>query len=258
MREWLGTVVGAILPWTCLACGEVQGGPGLCARCWPLMPWIAAPQCICCGAPFELGPGAATRPLSCAACLASEPVLGATRSALRYDARSRPLILGFKHADRLHAAPIFTAWLARAGAPLLAEADLIAPVPLHWSRLAWRRYNQAAVLAQRLAHRTARPYAADLLRRRRRTVSQGELTRDGRLRNVAGAFAVARRWRDRVAARRIVLVDDVITTGATVAACARVLLDAGAARVDALAIAQVVDPVRRDREAGSEPPAALS
>ncbi|MBL8702644.1 MAG: ComF family protein [Alphaproteobacteria bacterium] len=248
----------AVLPWTCLACGRIQGGPGLCAACWSRMPWIAPPQCVRCGTPFDVGAGNAARGRICAACAGRPPVVAATRAALRYDAASRGLVLGFKHADRLHGAPVFADWLRRAGADLLPGAGLIAPVPLHWSRLAWRRYNQAAVLARHVAARSEVPCAVDLLVRRRRTPSQGDLSREGRRRNVAGAFAIGRRWRDRLSGRRIILVDDVITSGATLAACARVLLDGGAAAVDGLAIAQVVDPVGADLHPGSAAPTDLS
>lgn len=256
-RRWIGAALDAVLPWTCLACGRIQGEPGLCPACWSGMPWIAAPCCARCGAPFAVGEGdeSARR---CAACAASASPVGTIRTALRYDGASRPIILGFKHADRLHAAPLLARWLLRAGHDLLGRADLVAPVPLHWSRLAWRRYNQAAEMARPLARLAGRPYAADLLVRRRRTPSQGALTRDGRRRNVGGAFAVGKRWRTRLAGRHVLLVDDVVTTGATLEACARALLDAGAGGVDALAVARVVDPLGGAFEPGTDAAAGLS
>ena len=150
------------------------------------------------------------------------------------------LVLGFKHADRLHAAPSFARWLAAAGEELLVDTDLVIPVPLHWTRLAWRRYNQSAILARLVARAAGLPFLADMLVRRRRTPSQGELGRTARQQNVSGAFALARRHRARVAGKRILLVDDVLTTGATLEACARTLLRAGAQQVDALTLARVV------------------
>jgi ComF family protein len=161
---------------------------------------------------------------------------------LIYDDVSRGLVLGFKHADRTHAAPAYARWMARAGAELLTTADVIAPVPLHWSRLMARRYNQAALLGNALARLAGAPSVPDLLIRRRRTLSQGRLSRSERLRNVAGAFAVNRARLALVRGRRIVLVDDVLTTGATVSACAAVLRRAGAASVEVLALARVVRP----------------
>lgn len=250
--------VEAVLPWTCVSCGGVQGGPGLCPTCWTRMPWISAPVCMCCGAPFDVGPGLAEHRLRCAGCAGDPPVLAALRAALRYDTASRRLVLGFKHADRLQDAPVFASWLVRAGADLLPRATIVAPVPLHWTRLAWRRYNQAAILARLVARHGALPYAADLLVRSRRTASQGVLTRDGRRRNVAGAFAVHRRWRARVTGQRVLLIDDVSTTGATLAACARVLLAEGAAAVDALTIARVADPLGAHQDSGSPNAADLS
>lgn len=259
MKRWMAMAVEAVLPWTCVACGEIQGGPGLCPTCWARMPWISAPVCACCGVPFDVGSGQSQGRMRCASCIGDPPILAAMRAALRYDTASRRLVLGFKHADRLQDAPVFASWLLRAGADLLPRATLVAPVPLHWSRLAWRRYNQAAVLARLVALRGAIPYAADLLVRGRRTPSQGALTRDGRRRNVAGVFTVRRCWRPRVTGQRVLLIDDVATTGATLAACARVLLDAGATAVDALTIARVADPLGADPlEADLDPGSRLA
>ena len=155
---------------------------------------------------------------------------------------SKRLLIGFKHADRTEGAPAYGAWLARAGAELLAEADLIAPVPLHWLRLFSRRYNQAALLAQALGRRTEIPVVQDLLQRRRHTPPQGRLSAPARRRNVAGAFAVKPAHKDRLQDRRVLLIDDVLTTGATAAACARVLRRGGAKAVDVLVLARVVRP----------------
>ena len=157
---------------------------------------------------------------------------------MRYDDASRRLILAFKHGDRLHLAPAFGGWMRRAGTDLLAEADLIVPVPLHWSRLFARRYNQAALLAHAIHAAGGPPVGADWLIRRRRTPSQGKRNAAARERNVRAAFAV--RPGRPVKGRRIVLVDDVFTTGATVGECARVLRRAGAARVDVLTLARTV------------------
>ncbi|MGQ9369125.1 ComF family protein [Azospirillum sp. ST 5-10] len=228
----------ALLPPRCLCCGEIvdrQGG--LCPTCWAGLTFIAPPLCACCGLPFAFAvPGEAL----CGACVAAPPAFARARSVLVYDDASRPLVLGFKHGDRTHAARAFGAWLARAGAELLAEADLLVPVPLHRWRLFARRYNQAALLAQAVARVSGVPAAPDLLVRRRRTRSQGGLDREGRARNVAGAFALRPGRADRVAGRSVVLVDDVLTTGATVGECAKALTRAGAARIAVLTLARVV------------------
>lgn len=229
----------AVLPPLCLVCDDIVATPGLCPACWARLRWIAPPLCTCCGTPFELGDALGRR---CVACGVRDSPLARTRAPLRYDAQSRELALRFKHADRLHAAPCLAAWMVAAGAEMLPDADIVAPVPLHWTRLAWRRHNQAAVLARLVARAAGRRCIPDLLIRRRRTPPQGDLGPEARRRNVSGAFAVAHRHRAALAGRRVLLVDDVLTTGATLSACATTLTRGGAAAVDALTLLRVVKP----------------
>lgn len=233
-------LLDAVLPPRCLNCGRsVDAAGALCPACWAAAAFVEPPFCAACGFSFEfdLGPAAL-----CGDCAREPPVFARARAVFRYDGASRDLVLRFKHGDRTDGAPAFGQWLARAGAPLLADADLVAPVPLHWLRLFRRRYNQAALLASALAARAGKPAVNDLLLRRRRTPSQGGLGAVARHRNVAGAFAVNPRRRPLLAGRRVLLVDDVMTTGATVSACAATLLRAGAAAVDVIVLARVVRP----------------
>lgn len=245
LRRSAGAVVDALLPPLCLGCQAIVATPGtLCAACWAKIGWLAPPLCGCCGLPFEFDPGVAVgEDVRCAACLRDPPAFARARAVFRYDEASRNLILSFKHADRTHAAPAFGQWLARAGGEVLQGADIVAPVPLHWLRLAWRRYNQAALIAQWAAEAAGRRCVPDLLVRQRRTPSQGELGRTERRRNVRRAFAVHPRHGAAVRGARVLLVDDVFTTGATVEECAKTLLAAGAAAVDVLTLARVVRPV---------------
>jgi ComF family protein len=196
-------------------------------------------MCQGCGYPFELMP--AETPY-CGACLQRRPVYDRARAAMAYDEGCRDLVLGFKHADRTEGAPAYAAWMARAAADLLDETDVIVPVPLHRWRLLRRRYNQAALLANALGKRERVPVAPDALVRKRNTPSQGAMTTDGRWRNVRGVFALRPAARRHIADRRVLLVDDVMTTGATLEACARTLKKAGAAGVDVVTLARVVRP----------------
>lgn len=243
VRAGLRRGLDLILPPRCLGCGvDVDRAGTLCARCWQGIDFIAPPLCACCGLPFDVSmPGDA--PLLCPACIARPPAFDRCRSVFRYDAASRGLVLAFKHADRTDAAPGFAGWLARAGADLLETADLLVPVPLHRWRLFHRRYNQAALLTLELARLTGRTAAPDLLLRRRDTGTQGGRSRGGRARNVAGAFTVSPRWAARLRGARVLLLDDVFTTGATVEACSTALKRGGAAAVDVLTLARVVRPV---------------
>jgi ComF family protein len=232
-RGWL---IDAILPPRCLGCGitvDVQGR--VCPACFARLTFVAPPVCARCGVPF---PVPAPPDTLCGACLAEPPDYDVASSALVYGDGARDLVLGFKHGDRTHGAATFAAWMTRAGAALLDQADVLVPVPLHRSRLFTRRYNQAALLAQAVGRVTGLPVAVDALRRRHDTPSQGTLNRAARRANVERAFAVRRAGA--VTARRVVLIDDVMTTGATADACARTLLKAGAGWVGVLTLAHAV------------------
>jgi ComF family protein len=233
-------LLDAVLPPLCLGCSEIVGTPGaLCATCWSGFSFIASPHCVCCGTPFgeDLGDDAL-----CGACLAHRPRYRRARAALVYDEQSRRLVLPFKHGDRTDLARACGNWMARAGAELLAEADLVAPVPLHWRRLFLRRYNQALLLARSASRQVPDKLAPDLLRRRRWTGSQAGLKAKERRSNVRRAFDIHPRWTRSLEGKAVLLVDDVLTTGATVDACVRNLEQGGARHVDVLTLARVVRP----------------
>ncbi|WP_420346474.1 double zinc ribbon domain-containing protein [Pelagibius sp.] len=227
-----------LLPPRCLSCGALVSAQGaLCVPCWSAMTFVGDPQCGCCGLPFDHDPGGE---MLCGACLREAPPFDRARAVLRYDDASRRLVLGFKHADRTEAAATFAGWMARAAPQLLADCAVIAPVPLHWRRLFGRRYNQSALLSQALAAQSGRPGLPDLLVRLRATPSQGRLSATQRRQNVAGAFAVRPGRAALLRGRRLLLVDDVMTTGATVAACARAARAAGAEAVDVVVLARAL------------------
>jgi len=237
----LRRLVDSVLPPRCVNCRAlVHGETALCADCWPLFDFLSAPHCECCGFPFEYDPGPADT--LCAACAARRPLFERARAVLAYGEPSRRLVLDFKHGDRTWPAPVFGRWLARAGSELVAEADLAVPVPLHRRRLYARRYNQAAMMALALGRETGVAVQPDLLVRRRPTPSQGRLSAAARRRNVRGAFAMRPGFEAMAVGRRILLVDDVLTTGATAEECARTLLRAGALAVDVLTLARVIRP----------------
>jgi ComF family protein len=230
------TVLDLLFPPLCIGCRTPVTDAGFCAACWSKLSFLDGPACACCGLPF---PVALEGENLCAACLARPPAFDQARAILAYDEHSRGAILALKHADRLELVPGFARWLARTGHNLIADSDVIVPVPLHRARLWQRRYNQSAEIARKLARGWKREFDPFALVRSRATPSQGAMaSAKARRRNVLGAFKVPDPGR--VRGKRVLLLDDVLTTGATAEACARALKRAGAARVHVLALARVV------------------
>jgi ComF family protein len=231
-----------LLPPRCALCGADVDRQGLlCPDCFRQTGFISEPFCVRCGVPFGSAAVGGAESL-CSACRTAPPVFNRARAALRYDAQGRRLILPFKHGDRSELTAVLAPHMARAGAALLETADVLVPVPLHRSRLFHRRYNQAALLAKALGRITGRAWVLDALRRVRRTASLGERSAAERAAEVADAFAVHPRRARLVLGRRVLLIDDVMTSGATGNACASALLAAGATSVDVLVAARVPDP----------------
>ena len=235
--RWSRAALDALYPPTCLACrAAVDGHGALCAECWRKMRFIERPFCDRLGTPFEqdLGPG-----LLSLQAIADPPVFARARAVARFeDGPARRLVHRLKYSDRGELARPMGRWMVRAGAELLVEADAVTPVPLHRLRLWKRRFNQAAALARVIAAQAGKPYEPLLLQRVKATRSQVGLSRAQRADNMQGAFRAAPEASLR--GRRIVLVDDVLTSGATANAAARALLRGGAAQVDLIIFARVV------------------
>src|SRR5258705_10231340 len=240
-RAFFGRALDVALPTLCPACREPVGGNGLCAPCWSKLTLIAPPYCERLGIPFAYDPGPGVLSMQA---IVDPPAYHRARAAVRYDDIARALVHALKYGDRIDLAPTMGRWMARAGRELLKDADAIIPVPLHWRRLWARRFNQSALLAQALSRETGVAVADTALKRVKATAQQVGLTQSERAQNVQGAFRVPPDRKALVAGRRVVLVDDVLTSGATSDACARALLRAKAAQVDVLVFARVVDTHR--------------
>jgi len=213
LRRTAGAIADLVVPPLCLSChAPLTSHDSLCPSCWGKIDFIRPPLCDRLGLPMPFDTGG-------------------------------DMIHDLKFRDRHDARRLFGRWLVQAGAALLADADIVVPVPLTRGRLLSRRFNQSAILALEVSRLTGVKAELRALLRTRRTQPQVGLTRPQRRQNVAGAFAVAGDLRARIAGAKVVLIDDVITTGATASACARTLKRAGAARVDVLALALVTDGI---------------
>lgn len=248
-RSRLGRIVSALrgslaltrdfaLPPLCAACREPIGaGAGLCSSCWSNLSLIEPPYCPRLGTPFGYDPGPGVLSLEA---IADPPAYERARAVARYDDVAGRLVHALKYNDRLDLAPIMGRWMARAGRDVLGGADGLVPVPLHWRRLWARRFNQSAALALEISRQSGVPVLAESLKRRRSTRQQVGLSKSERAGNVQGAFTVTERGKAEIVGRRLILIDDVLTSGATAEACARALLRADAAQVDVLVFARVV------------------
>jgi ComF family protein len=228
-----------LLPQRCAVCrSRIEEGGGVCPTCWGQLTFLAGPSCIQCAHPFDVGDPA--QELQCARCLVDPPFYDYTRSALLYEGAAKELILRFKHADAMHLAPTLAQWMAKAAGPLLEEGAILAPVPLHWTRLMKRKYNQAALLAREMARQHPHLiFWPELLKRKRATPPQGFKNKSERADNVHGAFTMNTALPRDLSNKVILLVDDVYTSGSTVNECARILKKAGIKAVYVLTIARV-------------------
>ncbi|MCO6180196.1 ComF family protein [Ciceribacter sp. RN22] len=231
-----------VYPPSCVHCGiRVAEHGALCPQCWTSIRFIERPFCEVLGTPFPFDHGAGT--LSPEA-IADPPVFDRLRSVASHDGPVRDLVHSLKYRDRTDLAPVIARWMVRAGAEELATSDAVLAVPLHRTRLFARKFNQSAELARHIARSVGKPFLASAVLRVKRTARQVGLSANARADNVRGAFAVAPGCETEVFGRRLVLVDDVFTTGATVSAVARVLKRAGAADVTVLTFARALsDPI---------------
>lgn len=239
MIRWLQLLFNFVLPPRCLICGkEVSADGRLCSECFANINFITSPYCKKCGKPFEYH--LSNKELFCPECLSHKSPFRMCRSAVIYDDNSKKLILDFKFFDHLENKSLLANWLLLAGKDIFSEGvDLLIPVPLHFSRLLKRKYNQSAVLCDALSKLSHIPANYKALRKTKHTLPQVSCNGKQRLKNVRNAFDVFHP--EMVKNKRIVLIDDVFTTGSTLKECARVLKRAGAKSVDALTIARVCD-----------------
>ena len=234
----LRRIADIVYPPICLGCGALTGRHGaVCASCWREIRFIERPYCEVLGLPFSYDPGPG---LLSAQAIAHPPVFERLRAATVFDGAARNMVHGLKYRDRGDLAPIMAGWMERAGGDCLISCDAILPVPLHRTRFALRKFNQAAELARHLARRTGKPYLPAALVRTKRTQRQVGLTARAREHNVRAAFKVPEGHEADVFGKRIVLIDDVYTTGATVSAATRALKKAGAVEVSVLTFAMAL------------------
>ena len=225
-----------LLPPVCPLSGEIVAMHGMISsEAWAKLSFITDPKCGCCGIPFAFSQ--VDEGQFCGECLSNPKPYTRAVSTLVYSDSSRDLILGFKHGDRLQAVPVFLPWMVQAVAPFIDQIDVLVPVPLHYTRLIRRRYNQAALLSSALAVKVEKENDFQSLKRVRKTKTQGRLNPNQREHNVSGAFSVGG---DRLNNKTVLLIDDVYTTGATVNACTRAMLKAGAKEGFVLSLAKVV------------------
>lgn len=233
----LQAALQVLYPPQCISCAApVTSDFGLCADCWRDTPFVAGLVCDLCGVPL---PGEATETAHCDDCMIIARPWSQGRSALMYAENGRRLVLALKHGDRMDLARPAATWMLKAARPIILPGALVVPIPLHWMRLIRRRFNQAALLSRSIAKSAGLEHCPDALIRHRSTGSQEGRTRDDRFANLVTAFRVPKRRKAIVQDRNILLVDDVMTSGATFAAATEALFSAGASSVNVLCLARV-------------------
>ncbi len=228
-----------ILPPKCISCGTfVDDANTICPSCWGDLNFISEPSCKICGYPFQFK---AEGIELCAGCLNERPLFEKAKSVWVYDQHSKHMVTSFKYSDKTHTADIFGALMSNTGASFIESSDFVVPVPLHPLKLFQRRYNQAALLAQSIARKNNIPIIPDLLIRTKNSPPQASLNRKQRLENIKSAFDINPKFKAALKDKTITLVDDVMTTGATINECAKILLNGGAYAVYVITLARIVE-----------------
>ncbi|MDR1693970.1 MAG: ComF family protein [Lactobacillaceae bacterium] len=237
MMNILSKILDVILPPRCISCGKVLNAKdGVCEECFNNINFISKPHCHKCGMPFENV--VSNKEIMCGLCIKDKkPIFRYGRSALRYDDFSKNMILAFKFMDKTENASTLSKWMFAAGKDIFSSGvDLIIPIPLHYTRLLKRKYNQSALLAKKLGKLASIKVDYSSVIRAKKTKPQVEFSGKARLKNVKNAFGV--KHQNKIKGKRILLVDDVYTTGSTLKECAKVLLKSGAASVDFITAAR--------------------
>jgi ComF family protein len=221
-------------PHACCNCGEIAESQGLCPKCWKKIKWISDPKCKVCGTPFETDIAEI-----CAVCMSKKPNFDRTAAAFEYNDASRNIILKFKYRDATYLCPQLAAWVYGAAKDIIPGADLLIPVPIHFFKRLKRKYNQSELLARELEKLSGILYEPRILKKEKNTQRQEGLSKNIRLQNVKSSFCVDKKYADLLQKKHVVLVDDVLTTGATADECAKVLKKHGAEKVTVLVIARV-------------------
>lgn len=236
MQRAIAAMVRTIYPARCMVCDTYTDAPnGLCPTCWRDTHFISGSICTTCSAPLV----GEVQGAQCDTCLRFPPPWRRGIAVMEYEGAGRAMVLALKRYDRLDLAPAMAHWMQRAAAELLPATDIIAPVPLHPSRMFKRKFNQSAELARPLAEAAGLAYLPDLLARVRRTASQQGKDRVERIENLKAAISATPRHRESLIGKRVLLVDDVLTTGATLSACTEACMAAGAKNVNILVLARV-------------------
>lgn len=238
IRPTTNRLLDILYPPLCIACrGNVHENGNICAKCWGDISFISDPQCNICGFPFDFEISKGT---ICPGCMQNEPSFSKSRSVFLYDEASRGMITSFKYNDIIENRAAYARWMARVGADMLNEADLIIPVPLHFSKLVLRKYNQAALLAHELAKIVHKQVLVSAITRKKYTKPQAGFSRKARFKNISGAFKVNPKYISILKDKKILLIDDVMTTGATAEECTKTLLKEKVARVEVLTLAKTI------------------
>ncbi len=232
-------LLNLILPPRCIKCRNiVEKSGGLCSYCWSKIEFITKSNCSICGFPFEYDMGVDT---PCAACIAKKPPYDKAVAVFIYNDKSSDLITYFKYGDKIHAASTFAELMYNKCRDQIDDADIIIPVPLHPKRLLRRRYNQSALISNHINRLSGVDTIPDLMSRKKNNVPQASLSKKERLQNVKGAFSIKKKYINILQNKNIILIDDVMTTGATVSECAKVLKKSGASKVEIITLAKTVE-----------------